>query len=79
MGKLEAGVVTPIYRIPNKRKRLEGNAILLRPIYVGKTAEYWEVEFTDINSERRPWRWIFTGPTVEDTWEPKTYGKGKKK
>lgn len=79
MGALEAGTVTPIYRIPNKRKRLEGNAILIRPIQVGELVELWEVEFTDINSESRPWRWIYTGPTVADTYEPKQYGKGKQK
>jgi hypothetical protein len=78
MSKLEAGVVTPIYRIPNKRKRLEGNAFLVRPIYVGEMAEFWEVEFTDIDSETRPWRWIYTAPTIKDEYVP--YQKaGKKK
>lgn len=67
--KLEAGTVTPIYRIPNKRKRLEGNAILSKLIHKGKNVELWEVEFMDVDSkESRPWRWIYTAESVPDEW-----------
>ena len=78
--QLEAGVVTPIYRIPYKRKRLEGNAILLRPIHIGEQCDLWEVEFMDVNTENKPWRWIWKDKTApDDQPPPKVYGKGKKK
>jgi hypothetical protein len=67
--KLEAGTVTPIYRIPNKRKLLEGNAILERCIHKSVNVELWEVEFMDVDvKESRPWRWIYTAESVADEW-----------